>query len=170
MCPPHPQSVPTVHFELTGAASATTMRIEAAGASRQDLSLAKEAAKMADRSTLPNIYLKKTCPFCLKLRVFLSEALLADGFNLIVFEDGDDPHRELRSRMEASGQQPSFPAVELTPGKLETGTDELISRIADQAGVVPASMPLLNYYSDGVFAQYGQMFRELRELRSAQRG
>ena len=72
--------------------------------------------------------------------------------------------------MEAAGQQPSFPAAELEPGKLETGTDDLIARFAADAGADPAAMPLLGYYTDGVFKQYGQMFRELRELKSAQAG
>jgi hypothetical protein len=123
---------------------------------------------MTDTSAAPMLYLKSACPFCLKLRIFLAEAGIADRFRYTVFEDGDDTHKGLRAQMEAAGQQPSFPAAEFTPGTLETGTDDLIARFAGDAGVDPASMPLLNYYSNGVFKQYGQMFRELRELRSAQ--
>ena len=123
---------------------------------------------MTDQTASPTIYLKRSCPFCLKLRIFLTEAGMADRFRFIVFDDGDDTHEALRARMEAAGQQPSFPAAELIPGKLETGTDDLIARFAGEGGVDPAAMPLLNYYDEGVFKQYGQMFRELRELKSAQ--
>ena len=111
------------------------------------------------------IYLKKTCPFCLKLRIFLTEAGLADRMDFVVFSDGDETHQSLRSRMQAAGQEPSFPAAELEPGKLSTGTDQLIAHFANQAGVKPETLPLLNYYSEGVFPRYGEMFRELRQLK-----
>ena len=122
---------------------------------------------MTDAS-LPTLYLKSACPFCLKLRIFLTEAGLADRFNYVVFDDGDETHKALRARMESAGQQPSFPAVELTPGTLETGTDDLIARFAGEAGVDPSSLPLLDYYSGGVFKRYGAMFQELRALKAAQ--
>jgi glutaredoxin len=117
---------------------------------------------------MATLYLKSACPFCLKLRIFLAEAGLADQFDYVVFDDGDDTHKALRARMEAAGQSPSFPAAELTPGELTTGTDDLINRFAGEAGVDPAAMPLVNYYSSGVFKQYGAMFREIRELKAAQ--
>jgi glutathione S-transferase len=120
---------------------------------------------MADK---PTLYLKRFCPFCLKLRIFLTEAGLADRFDYVVFDDGDETHTSLRARMEAAGKSPSFPAAELTPGELTTGTDDLIARFADEAGVEPAGMPLTNYYADGVFKQYGAMWRELRDLKAAQ--
>jgi len=113
------------------------------------------------------IYLKSTCPFCLKLRIFLTEAGIADQMDFTVFTDGDETHKALRSRMEAAGQEPSFPAAELEPGKLSTGTDQLIAHFAKQAGVTPESLPLLNYYSQGVFKKYGEMFRELRQLKGS---
>lgn len=111
------------------------------------------------------IYLKKSCPFCLKLRIFLTEAGLADGMNFVVFADGDATHESLRARMKAAGQEPSFPAAELEPGKLSTGTDPLIAHFAGEANVKPESLPLLKYYSEGVFPKYGEMFRELRQLK-----
>jgi len=122
---------------------------------------------MTDAS-LPTLYLKNACPFCLKLRIFLTEAGIADRFNYVVFDDGDETHKALRARMEAAGQQPSFPAAELMPGTLETGTDDLIARFAADAGVDPASLPLLDYYGSGVFKRYGAMFQEIRALKAGQ--
>jgi glutaredoxin len=121
-----------------------------------------------ENATTPTIYLKQSCPFCLKLRLFLTEAGLADDFDYVVFDDGDETHQALRARMEAAGQSPSFPAAELVPGELVTGTDDLIARFAAKNGTDPASLPLLAYYSDGVFKRYGQMFQELRALKQAQ--
>ncbi len=116
----------------------------------------------------PAIHLKRTCPFCLKLRIFLTEAGIADKFTFNVFDDGDETHKALRTRMEEAGQEPSFPAAELTPGTLETGTDALIARFSQEAGVDPSSMPLLTYYSEGVFEKHIAMFRELRDLKTNQ--
>jgi glutaredoxin len=113
------------------------------------------------------VYLKKTCPFCLKLRIFLTEAGIADRADFVAFTDGDATHQSLRSRMEAAGQKPSFPAAEFSPGKLSTGTDALIAHFAAQAGVDPSTLPLLNYYSEGVFQKYGEMFHELRQLKGS---
>jgi hypothetical protein len=111
------------------------------------------------------IYLKKTCPYSLKLRIFLTEAAIADRFDLTVFVDGDETHKTLRSRMEAQGLEPSFPAAEIEPEKLTTGSDSLIARFAKEAGVDPANLPLLNYYSEGVFRRHVEMSRELRQLK-----
>jgi len=113
---------------------------------------------------VPSIYLKRSCPYCLKLRIFLTEAGIADRFSYVVFDDGDDTHQALRARMTAAGQKPSFPAVEFAPGTLETGTDDLIARLAPD-GVDSAELPLLRYYSEGVFPRHIEMFRELRTLK-----
>lgn len=116
-------------------------------------------------TTRPRIYLKKTCPYCLRLRIFLAEAGIADRFDFTVFADGDDMHKALRARMEAAGQQPGFPAAEIEPGTLTTGSDDLIARFARDAGVDPAALPLLRYYTDGVFGRHVEMHRELRQLK-----
>ena len=121
---------------------------------------------MTDTPARPTLYLKQSCPFCLKLRIFLTEAALADRFDMVVFEDGDETHRAMRERIEAQGHQASFPAAELTPGKIETGTDDLIAQFANEAGADPSAMPLFNYYTSGVFPEYLKMFRELREMKA----
>jgi len=114
----------------------------------------------------PTAYLKRSCPHCLKLRIFLTEAEIADRIEYKVFDDGDETHTALRARMEQDGQQPAFPAVEFeTDGKLATGTDDLIARFASEAEIDPATLPLYNYYLGGVFPRYGEMFRELKELK-----
>jgi glutathione S-transferase len=111
------------------------------------------------------VYLKKTCPFCLKLRIFLTEAGVAGQADFVVFAEGDATHQALRARMQAAGQEPSFPAAEIEPGKLSTGTDALIAHFARGSGVDPAKLPLLGYYTEGVFQKYGEMFRELKQLK-----
>ena len=116
-------------------------------------------------ATRPGIFLKKTCPYCLKLRIFLTEAGLADRFDFTVFTEGDEMHRALRARMEAAGQKPSFPAAQIEPGRLHTGSDDLIARFAAEGGVDVAALPLLRYYSDGVFPRHVEMHAELKRLK-----
>lgn len=118
-----------------------------------------------NQGTRTKIYLKNTCPYCLKLRIFLTEAGIADRFDFVVFADGDATHQAQRARMQAAGQQPSFPAAEIDGDRLTTGTDDLIAHFAQQAGVDVAKLPLLAYYSQGVFPRHVQMHKELRELR-----
>ncbi|WP_010219444.1 hypothetical protein [Sphingomonas sp. PAMC 26621] len=121
---------------------------------------------MTAASTKPTIYLKRNCPFCLKLRIFLTESRIAPDAEYIVFDDGDETHLQLRARMEAVGQTQTatFPAVEFEAGKLATGTDHLIERFASTADHAHSDTPLLAYYVDGVFSSYTDMFKQLRHL------
>jgi hypothetical protein len=47
-----------------------------------------------------------------------------------------------------------------------TGTDDLIARFAKEAGVDAAALPLLAYYSDGVFRRHVEMHGELKRLKA----
>lgn len=118
--------------------------------------------------TNPKIYLLRPCPFCLKLRIFLTEAGIADNFRYVEFESGDETHQAVRNQMIEAGLKPSFPAAELEEGKFTTETDDLIARFAKDAGVEPAPGPLLEYYLRGVFPRLGAMHKELQELKAAQ--
>jgi hypothetical protein len=113
----------------------------------------------------PKIYLLRPCPFCLKLRIFLTEAGIAENFQYVEFAIGDETHEAVRNRMIEAGLKPSFPAAELEEGRFTTETDELIERFAKEAGVDPAKMPLLEYYTRGVFVRMGEMFQELKGLK-----
>lgn len=96
-------------------------------------------------------YFKRTCPYSLKFRIFINEAGLEGRFNIVVFDDGDDTHQQLRQRLEKAGLKPSFPAVELGNDQFRTGSDELIQHYAREAGIDPGQLPLLEYYTRGVF-------------------
>lgn len=113
----------------------------------------------------PKIYLMIECPFCLKFRIFLSEAGLDDKVEFVVFKSGDDTHQAVRNRMIEAGQKPSFPAAELEEGKLTTETDHLIEHFSQGTSIDAKTLPLLNYYLDGVFQRFGAMHKELAELK-----
>ncbi|MDX9873385.1 MAG: hypothetical protein RBS88_00625 [Spongiibacteraceae bacterium] len=113
----------------------------------------------------PTLYLKHSCPFCLRLRIFLTEAQLADQVDFIVFEDGDATHQALRQQMEARGLKPSFPALKTADGEFETGTDDLIARFTSQHNIDTAQLQLLPYYESGVFVRMRELFMENRKLK-----
>ncbi|MXO66684.1 hypothetical protein [Altericroceibacterium endophyticum] len=117
---------------------------------------------MSSQPTNPIIYVKSACPFCLKLRIFLTEAGLADIFYFVTFEDGDETHKALRKRMQDAGQEPSFPAAEQADNSLKTGSDDLITLYAREANIDPAQLDLLTYYENGVFPAHIEMFRKLQ--------
>lgn len=98
-------------------------------------------------------YLKRTCPFSLKFRIFISEAGLENRFDIVVFEDNDEMHRRLRQRLGQAGHKPAFPAVETIDGQFRLGSDELIAHYAQEAGIDSEQLPLLNYYVRGVFQE-----------------
>jgi glutathione S-transferase len=129
----------------------------------QDADIPDEVTPM-NASAPVKVYLKKVCPYSLKLRIFLTEAGIANRVEFVVFTDGDATHQALRSQMQAAGQKPSFPAAEIEPGKLTTDSDALIAHFGNSAGVNPAALPLLRYYSEGVFQKYNEMYRELKQL------
>lgn len=122
------------------------------------------------KAAKPKIFLMRECPFCLKLRIFLSEASLDGEVEYVTFASGDSTHQSVRDRMIEAGQKPSFPAAELQEGSLTTETDALIDHFASQAGVDPAAMPLLTYYTEGVFKRIFEMYHELAELKKKTQG
>jgi hypothetical protein len=98
----------------------------------------------------------------------LTELQVANDVDIVVFDDKDETHQRLRERMESAGKQPSFPAAELVPEELQTGTDELIAHFASGIERDPSNLPLVRYYTEGVFKGYGELYRELLDLRAAQ--
>ncbi|WP_188054901.1 glutathione S-transferase N-terminal domain-containing protein [Sphingosinithalassobacter sp. CS137] len=115
----------------------------------------------------PRAWLLASCPFCLKLRIALTDLGIADRFEFIVFEKGDDAEAELRRTLEAAGIEPSYPAVETAPGDWQTESDALIARYARQEGREPDDLPLLAYYLRGVFPKFIELYKEHRARESA---
>lgn len=120
---------------------------------------------MTDAVFYPRAYVLNGCPFCLKLRIFLTEAGLASKVTFIVSVGHDDVQNALFSHLKAAGLNATFPAVEFEPGLFQLGADDLIARFARDADVDMSALPLLDYYTDGVFKRYGEMFLELRRAK-----
>lgn len=120
---------------------------------------------MTDTPFRPRIWLLKSCPFCLKLRIALSEMAMEGRVEYIVFEKGDAVEADLRARLAQARITPSYPAAEVAPGEYATESDDLIARYASEVGVDPETdLPLLRYYSEGVFPKFLDMFQTLKDM------
>jgi hypothetical protein len=113
----------------------------------------------------PILFLKKGCPFCFKLRVFLLDAGLLDRFELQEFEPGSAEDRRIHATLSAHFDKVSFPAAEIAPGRYEKDSDNLISTFARQFGVDPARLGTYQEYVTGPFSTLMTLFKENKELK-----
>ena len=120
---------------------------------------------MSDEPTFtPRIILKQSCPFCLRLQIFLTEAGLAENFRYLIVKDGTAEYDEVKSILEEKLGEASFPTVEIERNTFMSGSDELIDHYADEAGIDRNAMPLLTYYEHGVFPAMQDLFQENKDL------
>ena len=85
----------------------------------------------------PVLYVKKDCPHCLKVRLFLLEARLT----------------------------PAFDIREFAPGKFMQDSDAIIARIAGERGVDRAALPVFMTYAHGVLPKLQAARKELKALK-----
>lgn len=113
----------------------------------------------------PILYLKKGCPFCFKLRVFLLDAGLLDRFALREFAEGTDDERNIRNALSPHFDKVSFPTAQIAPGSYRKDSDELIAHFAREAGANPTSLDTFQAYVEGPFALIASLFQENQELK-----
>ena len=97
----------------------------------------------------PVLYLKDKCPWCLKLRLFLLEAGLADLVEERFFAAGDEAEAGIRAYLGAHLEKVTFPTVELAPQQFLQDSQAIIDHYAAQAGVDVASLKVLDQYVRG---------------------
>lgn len=111
----------------------------------------------------PVLFVKHTCPFCLKLRLYLLEAGLLDTVSLRESrtpEEGEAMRAELAPRL----AKVSYPAA-LFGDEYMTESDDIIARFAREGGRPPEELPTYQAYVDGPFAQLLALHRESAELK-----
>ena len=64
----------------------------------------------------PVVYLKKACPFSLKVRLFLLESGLLDKVDIHEVAPGSAEDEAVRKELEPHFEKVSFPAAQLSPG------------------------------------------------------
>lgn len=118
---------------------------------------------MSASVTKPVLFVKHTCPFCLKLRLYLLEAGLLDTVSL----------RESRSEAEEDAMKAelaphlakvTFPAMRFGDEYM-TESDAIIARFVADGGPAPEQLPTYQAYVDGPFSQLQVLHLEIAELK-----
>jgi hypothetical protein len=115
----------------------------------------------------PVVYVKRECPFCMKLMIFLREAGYWDKVELRTFVTGDDAEAGIRAELEPHIEKLSFPVAQVAPGDYRTESDALIDYFADASGFDRKDAVLLDYYLGGMFPKYIDMFKRLMAAEQA---
>lgn len=111
----------------------------------------------------PVVFVKHTCPFCLKLRLYLLEAGLLDTVSL---RESRTPEEEdaMRAELTPHLDKVSYPAVRFGEEYM-TESDDIIARFARDGGRPPEQLPTYQAYVDGPFSQLLALHRENAELK-----
>ena len=120
---------------------------------------------MSDAAFRPVVYLKKACPFSLKVRLFLLESGLLDKVD--VHEVAPDTREDaaVRQELEPHFDKVSFPSAQLAPGHYISDSDTIVREFAKMVGADPERLPTLKMYKDGAFQQLMNLYKENAELK-----
>ena len=113
----------------------------------------------------PILYLKDGCPFCFKLRVFLLDAGLLEGFTLREFSEGTDAQKTIREELSPHFDKVSFPSAQISPGIYQKDSDGLIAHFAEETGADLATLDTYQAYVEGPFARIMSLFKENKALK-----
>ncbi|WP_395390984.1 glutathione S-transferase N-terminal domain-containing protein [Novosphingobium sp. BL-8A] len=120
---------------------------------------------MSDNTFRPVLYLKATCPHCLKLRIFLLEADLLDQFEQRVFAAGDANEAAIREELAPHFEKVTFPTVQYAPGEYMNDSDAIIAHYAEAETIDRADLPIFGTYANSVLPNYMAVRKELRALK-----
>ncbi|GBG27758.1 Hypothetical Protein FCC1311_039812 [Hondaea fermentalgiana] len=108
--------------------------------------------------SVPTLFLKSTCPFCLKVVVFMSEAGLMDKVKLE--KDSDENRATLQDII--GDEKLTFPALQLAAGeKPMMDSDGIIDHFVKSEGINLDTFQALPYYKTGVMQGYLRMVKHI---------
>ena len=119
---------------------------------------------MPEPDTKPVLFVKHTCPFSFKVRLFLLEAGIADQVELREASTAEEEDA-LRADLVDHLDKVSFPTVRFGDGDYLAESEDIVARFAALSGVRPETLPAFRAYVDGPFAQLLTLYRENAELR-----
>ena len=114
----------------------------------------------------PAVFLKRGCPFSMKVRLFLLEAGLLDRVDVRAFDNGSDEESRVAGELAPHFEKVTYPSARLADGSYKNGSDELIALFAGQYGIDAAALPTLQDYSTGVCANLIELFKENMSLKA----
>lgn len=116
---------------------------------------------MAENAFKRRAYVKDGCPFSFKYLVFMTEAGLLDGIEIVRVREGTREYEAVKRELgEHLGKPATFPAVEVESTRYLTDSDRLIEHFARQHGLRPDDMPVLSLYRETIFPQLLEHHKE----------
>lgn len=112
----------------------------------------------------PVLYLKSSCPFCLKVATFLSEIGKFDTLETRAFWPGEKEEDAIRSELEGKTEKLSFPTLQFAPGAYMTESDAIIERFASESGIDPAELPFYDYVVNGPMRRMREQFAQIEKM------
>jgi glutathione S-transferase len=122
---------------------------------------------MTQTTFKPIVYLKQNCPFCLKIRIFLLEAGMAQDVETRDFAPGTPEEDAIRTELAPHLDKVSFPSAQLEPGRYIAESDDIIAFLAAKSGRETASLPTYSNYVEGSFSMMMSLWKENQELKQA---
>ena len=110
-------------------------------------------------------FLKQGCPHCLRFMIFMTEAGLLSQIDIKEFAQGEESFEQARALLKEHLGKPSFPAIEVEPGKYMKETDDLIEHFANLNDIDRSSLQLLPLYERGVFQRQRKLFLENKQYK-----
>lgn len=112
----------------------------------------------------PVLFMKRNCPFCLKLASFLAEAGIWNRFEIRGFYDGEEEEASIRATLAPHFEKVTFPALEYAPGQFMAESDDIIAKYAKELDLTPSQMSYYQYVLAGPVRRMGESFRRIRDL------
>lgn len=109
---------------------------------------------MSVQSFKPKAYLKDGCPFSFKFWLFLIESGIADQVEVIRCNSKDPQFAAVSQKLASGlGTKPSFPTVEIEPGRYKSDSDALIEYFSARSAVHSVELPALGFYKETILPQ-----------------
>ncbi len=118
----------------------------------------------------PVLYMKISCPWCLRLAAFLSEAGIWDRFEIRGFYEGDENEAAIRAELAEHFEKASFPTLQYEPGKYMIESGDIIARYAEELRLDPDKMSFYQYVVTGPMRRSRETFQEMMRLRKELEG
>lgn len=107
----------------------------------------------------PRAFVKTTCPYSFKFRLFLTEAGKADQFEFVPMDPDAPDFAALKQAIsDQTGKPVHFPTVEIEPGKFMHDSDALIAHYASHFGIDAGRLPTLQFYRTGLYPTFLELF------------
>ena len=124
------------------------------------MAVTKVASQQFAERMKPKAYIKEGCPYSFKFLLFMAEAKLLHGVDIIRCDPAEDEFEGIKDMLSrATGKPATFPTVEVEPKRYLTDSDRLIDYFATQYDIDQGALPALEFYRRSIFPQLDELHR-----------